>query len=83
MMKLNFTVREREILTRIGVDFDVDSELSDEQLEDMYEMVTDVLGTGSFGYADDAYGTPDPDASTAEQIVDKLIPLMRARGLFG
>ena len=78
-LEIKWTKREAEVLAQVYPAFSTDEDLTDNQLEDIYEAVTDCLGAGEYGY--NLQGEPDAKASTIEDIISRLIPPMRERGL--
>ncbi|MCL1924030.1 MAG: hypothetical protein FWF50_00435 [Defluviitaleaceae bacterium] len=80
---VRWTNREKDILRLVNIPNEIIEtyveDLTDTQFENLYYEVTEVIGEDSFGFDED--GEPYPDTIVLEDIITKLTPPLRKRGL--
>ena len=72
-MKIIWNDEQQKILEKMNLPFDFRSDLSDDEMNDLYEITPD--------YMEFPDGEPTKECLIVESIMDALIPPMKERGL--
>ena len=76
-MLMNWTKREHQILSRMEIAFDYKAEMSNNQIEDLYDIVPDYMMENT----DTSDDHPNSDFNICEDIITKLAKALEEKGL--